>query len=111
MNDFISGAFMFASAAAALFFYQFWRKSRDRLFAILAVAFLLIAVERTVLAFVSVELEGRHLIFVARLVAFVLIILAILDKNRRRPIRGRAPPQVSRPDEAELVASSAGRVG
>ena len=94
MNEFLSGAFMLASAAAALFFFEFWRKSRDRLFAILALAFLMIAVERTVLAFVSVELEGRHLIFLARLAAFVLILIGILDKNRRRPGRARQPPPV-----------------
>ena len=87
MNDpiaytFTSGAFCMAAAAVALFFLRFWRTSRDRLFAILSLAFMLLAVERAVLAFVPLQHEGRHWIYVARLVAFALIILGILDKNR-----------------------------
>ncbi len=85
MNEFLSGAFMLAAAAAALFFIQYWRRSHERLFAILALAFFTIALERAVLAFVSVDQEGRHWIFLARLLAFLLIIFGILDKNRRRP--------------------------
>jgi uncharacterized membrane protein HdeD (DUF308 family) len=84
MHYFLSGALMLACVASALFFFRFWQKSADRLFAILALAFLLIAVERTVLAFVPVEHEGRHLIFLVRLLAFVLIILGVIDKNRSR---------------------------
>lgn len=82
LYSFVSGAFCMAAAAVALFFLRFWRTSRDRLFAILSLAFALLALERTVLAFVSLEHEGRHWIYVARLVAFGLIILGILDKNR-----------------------------
>jgi predicted membrane-bound spermidine synthase len=84
MNAFVSGAFTMASAAVALFFLRFWRRSHDRLFAILSAAFALLAVERTVLAFVRLEHEGRHWIYVARLFAFILIIVGVLDKNRPR---------------------------
>jgi hypothetical protein len=84
MQEFLSGAFMLACAASALFFFRFWRKSGDRLFASLSLAFAMLAVERTVLAFVSLEFEGRHWIYLARLATFVLIIAGILDKNRPR---------------------------
>lgn len=90
MQLFISGAFCMASVAVALFFFRFWKKSDDRLFAILCVAFALLAVERGVLAFVRIESEGRHWIYSARLVAFVLIILGVLDKNRPRRRAGSA---------------------
>lgn len=82
LYSFFSGAFVVAAAAVALFFFQFWQKSRERLFATLSWAFALLALERAVLAFVPLEHEGRHWIYVARLIAFALIILGILDKNR-----------------------------
>ena len=92
MNDgsiqiFLAGAFTIASLAVALFFLQFWRKSGDRLFALLAWAFSLLALERAVLSFVPAEQEGRHWIYLARLIAFALIILGILQKNGDRAER------------------------
>jgi len=80
--SFFSGAFVAAAAAVALFFFRFWQRSRERLFAALSWAFALLALERAVLAFVPIESEGRHWIYLARLVAFMLIIFGILDKNR-----------------------------
>jgi hypothetical protein len=84
MSQFLSGAFAAVSVAIGLFFLRFWQRSRDRLFALLALAFLLLAAERTVMAFVPAALDGRHLIYFARLVAFALIILGVIDKNRRQ---------------------------
>ena len=68
---------------AGLFFLRFWRKTRDRLFAIFAVAFWALASERVVLEIVSVN-EFRPYVYGIRLFAFGLIILAIVDKNRAR---------------------------
>ncbi len=84
MNQFLSGGLVVACAAVALFFVKYWRATHDRLFAILGFAFLLLALERTVLAFVPISLEGRHWIYLARLLAFGLIIVGVLDKNRPR---------------------------
>ena len=82
MIQVLYGAFILACATVALFFLRYWRTSRDRLFAIMALAFALLGVERAVLAFVPPWYEGRHWIFLARLVAFILIIVGIIDKNR-----------------------------
>ncbi|MDX2020424.1 MAG: DUF5985 family protein [Deltaproteobacteria bacterium] len=82
LNAFCSGAFALACLAVALFFFRFWRKSQERLFAILCSAFALLALERTVLASVPAAHESRHWIYLARLVAFALIIIGVLDKNR-----------------------------
>jgi uncharacterized membrane protein HdeD (DUF308 family) len=83
-NTFLLGAFALACAAVALFFFRYWRKTHERLFAILALAFTLLAMERTVLAFVPPDQESRHWIFLVRLSAFLLIIAGIIDKNRPR---------------------------
>lgn len=82
MIQFLSGATALGCAAIALFFVRYWRKSGDRLFAIFALAFGLLAGERLGLAFVSPALEGRNLVYLMRLCAFILIIIGIVDKNR-----------------------------
>jgi nitrate/nitrite transporter NarK len=85
MNQFLSGAFALASIASGFFFIRYWKQSRDRTFLILAIAFYLLALERTVLSFIPPALDGRHWIYLARLLAFVLLIVGIIDKNRRHP--------------------------
>jgi hypothetical protein len=82
MKDFISGAIMMASAVAGLFFLRFWRKTRDRLFLIFALAFWILALNRVPLLFVT-EDETRTYFYVVRLAAFLLILGAIVDKNRK----------------------------
>lgn len=98
MNQFLSGAQVLACAAIALFFVKYWRATHDRLFAILGFAFCLLAVERSVLAFVPASLEGRHWIFLARLLAFGSIIVGVLDKNRPRRRHKAARRRHRRPE-------------
>lgn len=91
LNPFVSGAFVMAAAAVALFYLTYWRRTYDRLFAVLSVAFLMLAIERLVLGFVPPHAEGRHLIFLARLAAYVLIIVGVVDKNWPRRAPGAGP--------------------
>jgi uncharacterized membrane protein HdeD (DUF308 family) len=81
----ISGAIMFGSFVASLFFYRFWRRTLDRLFVWFAVAFLILGVERLVLAITHASEISSPAIYIMRLIAFGLIIAAIVDKNRQRP--------------------------
>jgi len=67
---------------AALFFLRYWRVSRDRLFAFFAVAFALLAANWLALSVIDPAFEARHLIYLIRLAAFVLITIGIVDKNR-----------------------------
>jgi hypothetical protein len=82
MLDFLTGAIAMGYFVAGLFFLKFWKRSQDRLFAIFAVAFFVLCVQR--LAFLVIESSGEHAIFlyVIRLLAFTLILAAIVDKNR-----------------------------
>jgi hypothetical protein len=77
-----SGAIFFGYLVAALFFYRFWKQTRDRLFACFAGAFLLLALERIILLSVETEISDKPQVFLARLMAFLLIIWGIWDKNR-----------------------------
>lgn len=90
--DPVVAAFMGGAAAAAwlvvaLFFLRFWARTHDRLFLAFALASGLMAANQTV----SVTLRVRHgeesSAYLLRLLAFLLILLAVLGKNlggRRR---------------------------
>jgi hypothetical protein len=78
------GALAMASFVAGAFFLRYWRSSRDRLFLFFAVAFWTLAIDWTALALTEPGTNARQYVFVVRLVAFALIIVGIVDKNRRR---------------------------
>ncbi len=82
--DFISGAIAMGYLVAALFFLRFWRRTRDSLFAIFSLAFCLLAANSAAFPLAGVSrAEGEGWLYLFRLAAFSLIILAILGKNMR----------------------------
>jgi hypothetical protein len=83
VTDFLAGASAVASCAVALFFLRFWRTSRDRLFLAFGTAFAIFAVNRVVLAAVERDSEDLLAVYGLRLTAFLVIIWAIVDRNRR----------------------------
>ena len=78
----LAGAVAFGFAAAALFFLRFWRDTRDQLFLSFALAFLLLAIGQLVLTLSGIPDEQRSWVYLLRLAAFVLILVAIIRKNR-----------------------------
>jgi hypothetical protein len=117
MEQFVMGAITMASVAIALFFLRFWRETGDRLFAIFALAFLLLGITRAGLAASQAAagvgagkapaavaqpqddadapaaaddltatpagFEATTSWYWVRLAAFISILIAIVDKNRR----------------------------
>ena len=81
-NDMIWAMTAMASYGVGAFFLRFWRQTRDRFFALLSLAFALLGLNWTVLAVYNPLMESRHLVYLIRLAAFVLIIAAIVEKNR-----------------------------
>lgn len=82
MMQFLWGALSLASVIAGLFFFRFWIISRDRLFVFFALAFWTLALHWMGLGIANPGIETRHYLYLVRLLAFVLIIAGILDKNR-----------------------------
>ncbi len=78
----ISGAILMGYAVAGLFFLRFWRETRDRLFLIFAVAFWILGVQRLALVLTRDMMETQTGLYLVRLFAFLLILGAIVDKNR-----------------------------
>lgn len=81
---FLQGVSAAGACAAGLFFLRFWKDSGDRLFAFFAAAFWTLAASWTLLATTSPTEETRPYVYALRLVAFLLIIAATIDKNRAR---------------------------
>lgn len=72
-----------AYAVIGLFFLRFKRATGDRLFAMFAGAFFLLALQRLALSVGGAWSENSVLLYGLRLLAFVLILVGIVDKNRQ----------------------------
>ena len=81
--DFLAGAVAFGFLVCGLFFLRFWRRTRDPFFIAFALAFALLGLGQAILALADIATEDRGSIFLIRLAAFALILLAILQKNRK----------------------------
>ena len=82
IEGFLLGIIVSASLVAAAFFWKFWRQTRDTLFLAFAAAFLIEGINRMSFLLLDAPNEGRPAIYVVRLVAFVLLVAAIVRKNR-----------------------------
>jgi hypothetical protein len=85
LHAYLLGVVSTLSVVAALFFIRYWRVSRDRFFLLFAIAFSLMAINWASVAITAPASESRHWAYVLRLVAFLLILAAIVDKNRTPP--------------------------
>lgn len=81
LKSMLAGAIMLNAWAISLFFFRFWKKTRDPLFACFAASFLLLGLERV--SFVAIP-SLDSFTYLIRLGAFVLILFAIWQKNQRR---------------------------
>ena len=79
---FLQGLSAMGAWMGSLFFFRFWRESGDRLFVFFGAAFALLGLSWALLGLFSPTDETRPYIYALRLVAFLLIIGGIVDKNR-----------------------------
>jgi hypothetical protein len=70
--------------AIGLLFLRTWHTTRDCFFLLFSLAFWMLSVTWMSIAVLAPEAESRHYFYVFRLVAFALIIGAIVERNRRR---------------------------
>ena len=85
MHDMLQGAIAVGWLVAGLFFFRFWRETRDRFFLWFALSFWLEAGNRVALGLFVGTKEDSPGIYALRVVAYGLILLAIWQKNRPRP--------------------------
>ena len=81
-EGFLLGVIVTASLAASAFFLKFWRQTHDKLFLGFSAAFAIEGVNRLAFLFLDQPNEGNPLIYTVRLFSYLLILAAIVNKNR-----------------------------
>ena len=81
MTDLVTGMIAMASLIIGLFFLRFWRNTKDRFFLYFALSFGIEGVHRIVTTLTFDEHEDSPLHYLVRLLAYGLILWAILEKN------------------------------
>ena len=82
MRALVNGAIAMGTFVIGLFFLRFYRQRRDVLFALFGAAFWLMSVNHAALGLSDAVAETQVHLYVLRLLAFLLIIAAIVQKNR-----------------------------
>jgi hypothetical protein len=80
--DVLSGAISFGFLVAGLFFLRFWHRTGYGLFFAFAIAFALLGTGQAIQALANLPQEERGYLFLIRLAAFTIILIAIVRKNR-----------------------------
>lgn len=81
LEAFLLGVIATTSITAGVFFLRFWKRTRDSLFLAFAVAFLIEGVNRIAVLEVERLNEGSPWTYIVRLIAFLIILAGILNKN------------------------------
>lgn len=84
-EGFLLGAISTASFAAGMFFLKFWRRTRDLLFLAFGVAFIVEGFDRISPLFLPHPNNVGVWYYVVRILAYLLILAAILKKNYGQP--------------------------
>jgi uncharacterized membrane protein len=82
MEQFLSGAIVMGFAVASVLFLSYWRRTRRALFLTFSASFLLLSLNYAWLAITNIPVEERSPLFLVRLLAFTMIIVAIIQSNR-----------------------------
>jgi uncharacterized protein DUF5985 len=87
LTAYLGGAVTVGYIVAAMFFLRFWRRTVDRLFLAFAVAFALLALSQCITTFLEAGDERSVYAYGLRVLGFILILAAVVDKNLATPRR------------------------
>ncbi|MGE5639635.1 MAG: DUF5985 family protein [Clostridia bacterium] len=79
--DFLAGAATLGYLVVSGFFYRFWRRTHERLFLAFGVAFALLALNQAAATYFEAGDERTLVAYALRVIGFLLILAAIVDKN------------------------------
>lgn len=82
IDGFLLGVIVTCSLAAGAFFFRFWKQTRDRLFLGFGAAFAIEGVNRLAFLLLAEPHVGDPVIYSVRLFSYLLILSAIVHKNR-----------------------------
>ena len=81
MIEYLSGAVTLGYVVAMLFFLRFWKRTADRLFLAFGIAFALLALNQALAQWLGAADERVGYTYLLRVLGFLLILVAIVDKN------------------------------
>jgi uncharacterized membrane protein HdeD (DUF308 family) len=84
LNGFLLGIIVATSLTAGAFFIRFWRQTKDSLFLAFGASFIVEGFNRAMILFVDEPNLGHPLIYLVRLLSYLLILVAIFNKNLGR---------------------------
>jgi hypothetical protein len=98
MELLLLGGIAIASLLAGLFFLRFWKNTGDRFFLFFAVSFFIEGLNRAALGLTANPNEDLPFFYFVRFLSFVLIFIAIADKNmaKRRTEKWQLTPRERR---------------
>jgi hypothetical protein len=90
--ELLSGISLATFGASGLFFLKFWLTSREKFFLYFSFAFWLLSIERIALMIVhesehavrNAITEANSWVYLIRLLAFIFIVFAVLERNRKK---------------------------
>ncbi|HEU4600354.1 MAG TPA: DUF5985 family protein [Steroidobacteraceae bacterium] len=82
LNGFLLGTIVTSSLIAGAFFIKFWRQTRDTLFLAFGASFIVEGLNRSMILLVDEPNLGHPLIYLVRLLSYLMILIAIINKNR-----------------------------
>jgi hypothetical protein len=85
MDFFLSGMATAGFVIAALFFFRFWKRTKDFLFATFGIAFVLFAAGQAAALWLNLPHNDNPWVYLLRLAGFVLLLIAIARKNVAKP--------------------------
>lgn len=83
LEGFLLGVIVTTSLTASLFFFKFWKKTRDVLFLAFSASFCIEALNRIGFLFLDAPNDGHPAIYLVRLLSYLLILGAIVYKNAK----------------------------
>ena len=89
MREILVGMSTMGFIIAALYFLRFWRRTKDRLFATFSCAFVLLAINQVLIGLSVGPREDESLLYLPRIIAFALLIVAIVSKNLAKEPPGK----------------------
>ena len=84
IETFLIGVIATSSITAGVFFLKFWQDTRDSFFLSFAAAFIIEGLNRASVLFLVRPNEGSPRVYLIRLFASLLILIAIIRKNYGR---------------------------
>jgi uncharacterized protein DUF5985 len=106
MLIFLSGMVTAGFLIAAAFFFRFWQRTRDTLFAVLGVSFVLFALSQAASLSVDVPQDDRTAIFLLRLLGFIVLLAGILAKNLKRARQPRTNGKINSSNSSDASSGT-----